>query len=873
MKLLSAFVIALAIAISTLPASAIAETLQDGAETKELVEVIANGQTSGTKYATVTEAIKNAENKATVKLLADVSEDFIKVVSNKVSTTTEETKVARLKEGVTELTIDLDGHTLTLADRQALVLWASDTTFTIKGGKNAAGSNGTIVSTYLHTEDKGTYHTTGGAILYTLGHQRNTNLVLENVDFLSSKEGNLNTALYLPATGNTTITNCIIESGSVAIEDRGSNLTLTNCTLIGGSGVTTEDDFNSGTTVMNAGLAISQYNNADITATIKGGSITGYTALDARYPSAGEDKTINVTVEDATFNGTFKIDEKATVSITSGKFQGDPSPYVAPNTSVTGDEQYYTVAPATTGDNKTLVDTISNAVTVEPSKLAEELTVAGTTSTVKFDAKAIATLKAKVGESNTAEITMNTQAELSEEAAKVLNELPVSQLLTIDVSVMVGSVAFDFTAGDEEAAITVSVPKDAFTAVPSAVYYVDTTKDEGNLEVFEVEASDDAYSFTTSHLSTYTFVSEEPTGTISYSGHIENKGDQPAVSGGFTLGSTGEGLRLEEIAVTIDTEYAGGIEYRGHVQNIGWGDYYKDGEKLGTEGQGLRLEAVQFELTGEVAEHYDVYYRVHVENYGWMEWAKNGELAGTQGRGLRIEAIEMELVSKNGGFHDFDEADFEYSFDGALVGGEAHVENLGWTAASNGFFGTTGQGLRMEAVKFTLDTSLYKGELTYRAHAQNYGWRSYVNVGSVAGTEGEGLRLEAITMKLEGEMAEHLTLQYRVHVENLGWSGWMTSGEDAGSEGLGLRAEAIEVRFVAGGAANGSDEVETPETPEAPETPSTPDADDTDKDAEDADKDVEDADKNDEADKDADADADTDAKGDEDGKVEETPEA
>ena len=49
----------------------------------------------------------------------------------------------------------------------------------------------------------------------------------------------------------------------------------------------------------------------------------------------------------------------------------------------------------------------------------------------------------------------------------------------------------------------------------------------------------------------------------------------------------------------------------------------------GTAGEGKRVEAIQINLTGEMANHYDVYYRVHAESYGWLDWAKNGESAGT----------------------------------------------------------------------------------------------------------------------------------------------------------------------------------------------------------------------------------------------------
>ena len=70
----------------------------------------------------------------------------------------------------------------------------------------------------------------------------------------------------------------------------------------------------------------------------------------------------------------------------------------------------------------------------------------------------------------------------------------------------------------------------------------------------------------------------------------------------------------------------------------------------GTEGRAYRLEAIEIKLTGEMAEHYDVYYRVHAENFGWLGWAKNGQQAGTAGYAYRLEGIEIMLVEKGSTF-------------------------------------------------------------------------------------------------------------------------------------------------------------------------------------------------------------------------------
>ena len=116
---------------------------------------------------------------------------------------------------------------------------------------------------------------------------------------------------------------------------------------------------------------------------------------------------------------------------------------------------------------------------------------------------------------------------------------------------------------------------------------------------------------------------------------------------GAVSGTTGQGKRLEGISIDIKgTSYSGSVEYQTHVQSYGWMNWVADGAMSGTSGQAKRLEAIRIRLTGELANHYDIYYRVHAQTFGWMGWAKNGESAGTAGYGKRLEAIQIMLVKK-----------------------------------------------------------------------------------------------------------------------------------------------------------------------------------------------------------------------------------
>ena len=136
---------------------------------------------------------------------------------------------------------------------------------------------------------------------------------------------------------------------------------------------------------------------------------------------------------------------------------------------------------------------------------------------------------------------------------------------------------------------------------------------------------------------------------VSYQMHQQTYGWLSTVLDGAEAGITGLGKRGEAVRISLKSpEYSGGITYRVHQQTYGWLDWVSDGEEAGVTGLSKRAEAIQIELTGEMAEQYDVYYRVHSQTFGWLDWAKNGEVAGTTGYAKRMEALEVVLVKKGG---------------------------------------------------------------------------------------------------------------------------------------------------------------------------------------------------------------------------------
>ncbi len=143
---------------------------------------------------------------------------------------------------------------------------------------------------------------------------------------------------------------------------------------------------------------------------------------------------------------------------------------------------------------------------------------------------------------------------------------------------------------------------------------------------------------------------------VMYKTHVQSYGWQQWVLNGAMSGTEGKAKRLEGINIKLSNmPYDGDIVYTTHVQSYGWqgkednqSTWKKNGEMSGTSGEAKRLEAIRINLTGELAEHYDIYYRVHAQSYGWLGWAKNGEASGTAGYSKRLEGIQIVLVPKGG---------------------------------------------------------------------------------------------------------------------------------------------------------------------------------------------------------------------------------
>ena len=290
--------------------------------------------------------------------------------------------------------------------------------------------------------------------------------------------------------------------------------------------------------------------------------------------------------------------------------------------------------------------------------------------------------------------------------------------------------------------------------------------------------------------------------SLTYRAHVSNVGWQGAVADGATAGTTGRGLALEDLKVSLDSsDYSDGsaVQVDAHVSGIGWQGWdTPSASEGGTTGQGRAVEAVRLRLTGSLAQDYDVYYRVHASNIGWMAWAKDGEEAGTTGMSCSLEAVQIKLVKKGASHPD--------------TTGYSHLEipTVTYSSRSNGTWqnsvsagevsGTTGKGIPITGFS-AKTTSFVAGGINYQLHLSNVGWTSVKSNGDQLSSATESNSVEAIKVSLSGDLATYFDVWYRVHVDNVGWLGWTKNGAVAGSTGYGTHVQAVQVRITRKGAA------------------------------------------------------------------------
>ena len=274
--------------------------------------------------------------------------------------------------------------------------------------------------------------------------------------------------------------------------------------------------------------------------------------------------------------------------------------------------------------------------------------------------------------------------------------------------------------------------------------------------------------------------------------HMQNYGWLSSTNTGIT-GVQGESKRMEAYKISYTSpEYLGNLEYMSYIEGYGWETKWKTNNEIsGTIGKSKRIEQIKIKLVGEVEEHYDVYYRVHVQGFGWLGWAKNGESAGTEDIGFRIECMEIKLVPKGTG----EETGHSLEVKGANLTYSAHVRRIGDQNPVNEgeTIGTTGQSLRMEAIKINVNSEI-EGNILYKTYIDELGWeQDYKKNGEQSGTTGQSKGIQLLRIKLEGALAEKYDVYYRIHTESYGWLGWARNDEITGADCYDIQA--VQVRL------------------------------------------------------------------------------
>ena len=131
---------------------------------------------------------------------------------------------------------------------------------------------------------------------------------------------------------------------------------------------------------------------------------------------------------------------------------------------------------------------------------------------------------------------------------------------------------------------------------------------------------------------------------LRYAAHVAERGWQLTHSSGQVVGTTGQGLPMEALSISvIPGNASGSLVMEAHVAELGWLGSSTT-SPIGTVGRSLQAEAFRASLTGDLARDYSIEYRAHVAMLGWQPWVRDGDVAGTTGRGLGVEAFEMRLV-------------------------------------------------------------------------------------------------------------------------------------------------------------------------------------------------------------------------------------
>lgn len=277
---------------------------------------------NATTYSTLAEAIAAAQKDQVIKLLADCSSDRINLEDKSI-------KVA------------LNGHTLTSTASYGVMFCAKNGhTITIDG--TAEGSK--LVGTVMITNgtdghivlNGGTYENAKYCPIYINGSVSSDDSTLTVTDAtITALKGNSDqepgVAVYLAGYSTSTFTNTTIAAPSTGLEIRAGKLTLNDCNVTGGNGAVTATEDGSGSTVLNAAIAVSQHTTKKpIEVTINGGTYKATAAFYQTDVQGTGSAGVKTFIKSGTFNGKLHADTTGALEVSGGTFSNPvPADYCA----------------------------------------------------------------------------------------------------------------------------------------------------------------------------------------------------------------------------------------------------------------------------------------------------------------------------------------------------------------------------------------------------------------------------------------------------------------------------------------------------------------------------------------------------------------
>ena len=289
-------------------------------------------------------------------------------------------------------------------------------------------------------------------------------------------------------------------------------------------------------------------------------------------------------------------------------------------------------------------------------------------------------------------------------------------------------------------------------------------------------------------------VEEDSNVNVFYRTHIQDIGWQDWKENSQTAGTEGKSLRLEAIKIKLENEEKYSVQYRVHIQDIGWQEWKEDGQIAGTEGRSLRLEAIQIKIVpkeekGNIVIEKDVedksyYDKIDISGYKYAnvkntkikvfiddnEYTNkaNVEYKVRTDLGTKIKYVGEEENSKPG---------FAFSINTKELEAGSHSMKIQLVTSDET------KVLSTYNKQFEVDKNIH---IVYKSHVQDIGWQEYVDDENISGTTGRGLRVEALKIKTYN-LPQEVKIKYKTHVQDIGWQSWKNEGEIAGTIGESKR--------------------------------------------------------------------------------------